>query len=160
MCLQRPDEDVPCALPTVDVDVADGTGPKRAWPLFQFIDDGADHSTWASRDGTAGEHRFQGFSTAKLGLEGGRDVAHEMLDVGVGFHVKAFNVDAPGLGHLREVVAHQIHKHPVLCSLFLIADHGLTKLGGLIMGAPLRARAFDRGRLQPAVLEHEQGLRR
>ena len=147
MCLQRPDEDVPCALPTVDVDVADGTGPKRAWPLFQFIDDGADHGTWASRDGTAGEHRFQGLSTAKLGLEGGRDVAHEVLDVGIGFHVKAFNVDAPGLGHLRKVVAHQIHKHPVLRSLFLIADHGLTKLGGLILGAPLRARTFDRRRL-------------
>ena len=50
-----------------------------------------------------------------------------MLNVSVGFDIKSLHVDAAGFGHLCEVVAHQVHQHPMLGSLFLVADHGFSE---------------------------------
>ena len=158
MGLKGSNEDVPCALTAVHIDVADGPGPEGTRPLLQLIDDGANHGTWASRDGTTGEDGAQRFSPSKGWFQGSCDVAHEMLNVGIGFDVKSLHVDAAGFGHLCEVVAHQVHQHPMLGSLFLVADHGFSKLGGFLSRAPLRTGAFDRGGLQDSVPYNKQGF--
>ena len=145
-------------LATVHINVADGPGPEGTWPLFQLIDDGANHGTWASRDGTTGEDSAQCIRPSKGWFQGGCDVAHEMLNVSVGFDIKSLHVDAAGFGHLCEVVAHQVHQHPMLGSLFLVADHGFSEFGSFLSCPSLRTGAFDRGGLQDSVPYHEQGF--
>ena len=74
-------------------------------------------------------------------------MAHKMLNIGVNFDIKTVNTDRSGLTNLSQVVAHQIHQHSVLSTLFLALEHGRSVGFTFLRGTPSRAGSFDwRGR--------------
>ena len=103
---QSANQDVPSRLSRMDVNVANGPGPKGAGHLFQTVNHRADHGARATRDGPSRKHSLQrtgsGFSAAELRCH----MADQMLNIGVSLHVKPVDIDGSRDGHLRQIMTH------------------------------------------------------
>ena len=50
-----------------------------------------------------------------------------MLNIGVCFDIEPFNSNTTNVTDGSQVIAHEVHEHPVLCSFLLIVEHFISE---------------------------------